>query len=52
MNEINFTKFYPMKQKNEAPGTLISFMQDIGIPSELHSDDANELTQGHMAEIA
>jgi hypothetical protein len=42
-----------MKMKAEAPNTLISFMQDdIGIPSELHSDDAKELTQGQMKELA
>jgi hypothetical protein len=51
-NDMNFTKFYPMKTKAEAPNTLISFMQDIGIPSELHSDDAKELTQGQMKELA
>jgi hypothetical protein len=51
-NDTHFTKFYPMKRKGEAPDTLISFMQDIGIPSELHSDDAKELTQGRMAAIA
>jgi hypothetical protein len=26
-------------------------MQDIGIPSDLHSDDAKELTQGQMGEL-
>jgi hypothetical protein len=26
-------------------------MQDIGIPSALHSDDAKELTQGRMAQV-
>jgi hypothetical protein len=42
-NNVDFTKFYPMKLKSEALYTLISFMQDIGIPSDLHSDDAKEL---------
>jgi hypothetical protein len=51
-NDLDFTKFYPMKRKSEAPDTLVSFMQDIGIPTELHSDDAKELTQGKMADIA
>ncbi len=41
-----------MKSKAEAPNTLISFMQDINIPSELHSDDAQELTMGRMKELA
>jgi len=33
------------------PDTLIPFIQDIGIPSELHSDDAKELTQGKMKDL-
>jgi hypothetical protein len=51
MNDIHFTKFYPMHLKSEAPEALISFMQDIGIPSDLHSNDAKELTQGRMVEL-
>jgi hypothetical protein len=50
-NDVDFTKFYPMHCKGEASDTLIAFMQDIGIPSGLHSDNANELTEGKMAEI-
>ena len=50
-NDINFTKFIPMKKKSDAPDTLLAFMQDVGIPSDLHSDDAKELTQGRMGEI-
>ncbi len=51
MNDVNFTKIVPMKTKAEAPDTLVQFMQDIGIPSHLHSDDAKELTQGRMGDI-
>jgi hypothetical protein len=50
-NDVHFSKFYPMRTKSEAPNTLVSFMQDIGIPSDLHSDDAKELTQGRMGEL-
>ena len=50
-NDIHFTKIIPMKKKSEAPDSLIHFMQDVGIPSHLHSDDAKELTQGRMGEI-
>jgi hypothetical protein len=50
-NDINFTKLLPMKKKSEAPDTLVQFMQDIGIPSHLHSDDAKELTQGRMGDL-
>ncbi len=40
-----------MKTKSEAPDTLIKLMQDIGIPSHLHSDDAKELMQGRIGDI-
>ena len=50
-NDVNFSKFYPMKRKSEASDALVSFMQDIGIPCELHSDDAKELTEGKMGEL-
>jgi hypothetical protein len=43
-NDNDFTKFCPMHRKGEASDTLIAFMQDIGIPSGLHSDNAKELT--------
>lgn len=50
-NDIHFSKFYPMQRKSQAPDTLINFMQEIGIPSDLHSDDAKELFQGRMKEL-
>jgi hypothetical protein len=50
-NNIHFSKFFPMKRKSDALDTLISLMQDIGIPSALHSDDAKELTRGRMAQV-
>jgi hypothetical protein len=40
-----------VERKSDAPD-LIAFMQDIGIPATLHSNDANKLTQGKMAETA
>jgi hypothetical protein len=50
-NDVDFTKFYPMKKKSDASDTVIMFMQDIGIPSELHSDDAKELTLSKMGDL-
>ena len=29
-NDVDFSKFYPMRQKGEAADTLVAFMQDIG----------------------
>jgi hypothetical protein len=51
-NDVDFSKFYPMRRKGEVGDTLIAFMQDIGIPSGLHCDNAKEVTQGRVAEIA
>jgi hypothetical protein len=50
-NDVHFTKVFPLKRKADAPDSLVQFMQDVGIPSHLHSDDAKELTQGRMGEI-
>jgi hypothetical protein len=32
--------------KSEAPQALKELIQDVGIPSEIHTDGAKELTQG------
>jgi hypothetical protein len=45
-NDVDFSKFYPLRRKGEVADTLIAFMQDIGILSGLHSDNAKELGQG------
>lgn len=37
-----------MKSKSEAHNALSSLVHDVGIPSELHSDDAKELCKGIM----
>jgi hypothetical protein len=50
-NDIDSTKFYPIKLKSKAPNTLILVMQDIGIPSDLHGDNTKELVEGHMGEL-
>jgi hypothetical protein len=40
-----------MKLKSEAGHALLEFIQDIGIPSALHTDDAKELTSGKWREV-
>ena len=37
-----------MIMKSEAHNSLSSFVDDVGIPSQLHSDDAKELCKGEM----
>ncbi len=40
VNDLSFTKVYPMKVKSEAGDTLQTFIHDIGIPHSIRSDDA------------
>ncbi len=46
INDLSFNKVYPMKAKSETVDTLRKFIQDVGIPHAIHSDDALELMQG------
>jgi hypothetical protein len=39
-NDIGFMKVYPMQSKSETHETLNAFIHEVGIPYELHSDDA------------
>ena len=47
-NKARFTKVFPMQSKSQAHEALTSFVQEVGIPNVLHSDDAKELAQGEM----
>ncbi len=51
VNDIGFYHFVPMKSKSEAGNALLEFIQDIGIPSALHTDDAKELTSGKWEQV-
>jgi len=51
VNDLSFTKTYPMKQKSEAVDTLSIFIHEVGIPNALHSDDAPELMQGKFKQL-
>ena len=45
-NDIGFIKVFPMRAKSEAFESLSAFIHEVGIPDELHSDDAK--IQGNM----
>ena len=45
-NRIGFTKLYPMKTEADAHESLTTFIHEVGIPQELHSDGAKAITQG------
>jgi hypothetical protein len=51
MNDIGFTVIYPMRLKSEAPNALKCFLQDVGTPHALHSDNAKELMQGEWRKV-
>ncbi len=50
-NNVGFTRIYPMKLKSKAPNALLEFVQDIGIPAQLHSDNAKEFMQGNWKQL-
>ena len=40
-----FVIAFPMKSKEDAGDSLQKLCRDVGVPIELHSDNANEMTQ-------
>jgi len=51
INDLSFTKTYPMKLKSEVADTLSKFIHEVGIPHAIHSDDAPELMQGKFKQL-
>jgi len=51
INDLSFVKCYPMKQKSDAPDTLVRFIQEVSIPHAIHSDDAPELMHGRFKQL-
>jgi hypothetical protein len=51
VNDINYTYFVPMKLKSEAGNALVQFIQEVGIPSQIHTDDAKELVKGKWRDV-
>jgi hypothetical protein len=45
-NSIGFRKFFPMDSKSQSPASLQSFIQLVGVPPSLHSDNAPEFLAG------
>lgn len=50
-NDIGLTKVYPMGSKSDAHETLNVFIHEVGIPQEIHSDNAKELAEGYYKKI-
>jgi ribosomal protein L15 len=51
VNDLAFSKVYPMAVRSEAGDTLQAFIHDVGIPHSLRSDDAPELMHGKFKQI-
>jgi hypothetical protein len=52
INDLSFTKTYPMKTKVQTSETALSaFIHDVGIPNIIHSDDAPELLHGNFRRL-
>jgi hypothetical protein len=51
VNDIKYMRIFPMKLKSEAGNTMLELIQDIGIPSALHCDGAQELQYGKWKEV-
>jgi hypothetical protein len=39
-NDSGYVRVFPMKLKSEAPSALLEFVQDVGVPHHIHSDNA------------
>lgn len=51
VNDVGYTHLVPMKLKSEAGHALLEFIQDVGIPSAIHTDDAKEQRTGKWHEV-
>ena len=50
-NRGNYCVSYPMKKKSHAPHALSRMIHEVGIPNELLTDGAKELTLGEWGDI-
>jgi hypothetical protein len=48
---VGFQKFIPTESKANAGDALKEFIQDVGIPSVLHTDGSPEQTHGTWAKV-
>ncbi len=51
ITDFGYAKFVPMRTKAEAGYALKELIQDVGIPKEIHTDGAKELTMGTWKQI-
>jgi len=51
VSDFGYLIFCPQKRKSEAPYSLQELIQDVGIPSHIHTDGAKEMTVGDWQRI-
>ena len=42
---------YPLRTESQAPDALNTFLHEVGIPHEIHTDGAKALTEGEWEKI-
>jgi hypothetical protein len=50
-NGMGYDRFYPWVTKKEHPDTIMSFIQDVGVPQTLISDNAPEEAKGKSKDL-
>jgi len=51
VTDFGYSKFTPMHSRSEAGFALKELIQDVGIPKDLHTDGAKELTMGTWKKV-
>ena len=51
VNDIKYLRIMPMQKKLDAGSALLELIQDIGIPSAIHTDGAKEETLGKWKQV-
>jgi hypothetical protein len=51
ITEFGYAKITPMRSKSDTGYALKEMIQDVGIPKEIHTDGAKELTMGTWKQV-
>ncbi len=50
-NDVKCMRFFPIQAKSQVGDTLLEFVQEIGVPCTLHTDDAKEANLGKWGKL-
>jgi hypothetical protein len=50
-NDVKCMHFFPIQAKSQVGDTLLEFVQEIGVPCSLHTDDAKEVNLGKWGKL-